>query len=106
MAPLHIRVLLDCTRQKILAQTPHQSWDAFCVSASMEDLTDMVAQSTNFSPDLSSYICEFSNTRHQVSVVAHTASIEDVRSAVLQKPFDDERIYLVQLFSFVYDQPV
>ncbi|KAF9013560.1 hypothetical protein BDZ89DRAFT_1046782 [Hymenopellis radicata] len=82
IAPLHIRVLLDGARTKIVTQSPYSSWEAFRGSRSIAELKTLIVRNINISPDLSSFICEFSDTH----TAAHTASIQDVRMAILQEP--------------------
>jgi hypothetical protein len=107
IAPLHLRVLLDEARLKIMRKCDSESWELFRGSRSITQLTDYVVEKVGLSQDLSAFVCEYNNIRHAGNKAAHVASADDVRDAVLQKDVESaERKLLERLYRFVYGKAV
>ncbi|KAG7442055.1 uncharacterized protein BT62DRAFT_1079591 [Guyanagaster necrorhizus] len=106
VAPLHIRVLLDKTKIKILERCQYTSWDALRNSRPPEELKAFIQTNAQLTAAVSNFIFECSDLRREGNQSAHSASADDVRSAIMQKPFGEERTLLEQLYIFVYGKPI
>jgi hypothetical protein len=107
VGPLHLRVLLDLARLKIIESCGYESWEQLRGTHSITQLTDRVATAVGLSQDLSKFLCEFSNVRRAGNKAAHMASAEDIRNAVLQKDVESsDRKLLEQIYQFVFDRKV
>jgi hypothetical protein len=109
---LHLRVLLDQARGKILEHLDHESWEGLCTkSNSVHQLADDIhgklkKKNILHTPPHSaiSFLCSYNNIRRAGNVAAHTAKLEDVRNAVLTQPLESiDRKYLETLFTYAYD---
>lgn len=104
LTPDHLRVLLDETRLKILESVESATWEDFRGSLGIAALKDTVAARTGLSQRLASFVCESNNIRCQGNLAAHSASKDDIREAIMQQDFGNERELLGGLFRFVYGE--
>ncbi|KAK0211858.1 hypothetical protein IW262DRAFT_1412100 [Armillaria fumosa] len=109
VAPLHLRVLLDDAREMIVGKSSFTSWEALWRSFGDDHhLTPAYVQ--GIAPALTleacRLICFTTDVRLHGNQSAHTASPADVRSAILQRSFGNERSMLQQIFRVVYDQQI
>lgn len=107
IAPIHIRVLLDQARMKIVKESKFNSWDELRDSFDgIYDFKHMISSTHQIPYDLSSFICEFTNVRRHGNQAAHTAKRCDIQLAVQQKPEGAERLFLEQLYQFVFNEDI
>jgi cell division protein FtsB len=114
LTPLHLRVLLDSSRKKVLQLLRYESWEHLRGGQTIAQLLLALQNNpalTNVQYPLSisdlEFLCCFNNVRRDGNAAAHTATKEEVRDAVQQKPLDKkERISLEQLFAFTYEEHI
>ena len=110
LAPLHLRVLLDRARQKLLQEFQCGSWEELRRDRTVYQLADDIANRLAQVPhhpshDSIRFMCSYNNVRREGNVAAHNASLEDIREAVMKKPLEtQERRYLEQIFEFLFGQ--
>lgn len=110
VAPLHLRVLLDQARIKILDESDCDTWDSLrehCGEGRLQDLKEYVAAKPGLDAELARFVCEFNNVRREGNEAAHSAEPGRIRDAVRQRPIGStERRLLERLFKFVYNSDV
>jgi len=107
IAPLHLRVLLDQARIKIVKDCKCNSWEDLRGARRLLELKQHIANQLNLPIDITSFVCEFNNVRDKGNKAAHVATAADVRHAVLQQRLGTADRYLLgQLFEFVYGQKI
>ena len=112
ITPLHLRVLLDLARQKVLEHFDRASWEDLRANKSVYQLAgDIYSTLSNVphcpSVDAVIFLCAYNNVRCTGNSAAHTAKQEDVRAAVTTKRLEtNDRQYLEQIYAFTYGQPV
>jgi hypothetical protein len=107
IAPLHLRVLLDQARLKIVTSCKCQSWEDLRGARRLLELKQHIVSQLDLPMDLTSFVCEFNNVRDKGNRAAHVASATDVRNAVVQQRLGSaDRKLLEQLFEFVYGQKI
>lgn len=100
VARLHLRILLDESRKKIATVMSCEGWLQLKAKyPHSADLIDAVADQTQLHRDTSKFVCKWSQTRDMGNQIAHTASWDDIRSAVSQQTND--RLFLDQLLEFM-----
>jgi hypothetical protein len=112
LTPLHLRVLLDAARKKVLQLLHHESWEDLRGGQTIAQLLLLLKNNpalTNIQYPLSNlgldFLCYFNNVRRDGNAAAHTATREEVRDAVQRKPLDKrERISLEELYAFTYEE--
>ena len=108
LIPLHLCVLLDEARQKILQTLSIQSWDDLH-STSHYDISARVVQQLKGerhapSADTVIFICSNNNVQRDGNEAAHTTMQDQVKQAVMLKSVGGmERSRLEQVFEFTYD---
>lgn len=108
LIPLHLCVLLDEARQKILQTLSIQSWDDLH-STSHYNISARVVQQLKGerhapSADTVIFICSYNNVQRDGNEAAHTAMQDQVKQAVMSKSVGGmERSRLEQVFEFTYD---
>ena len=116
LIPLHLRVLLDRTREKILNIMDISSWEVMVNNQTLDQLTSTImhaleqARTQHPHPpvrDAIYYLCAYNNVRTDGNYHAHYASEEEMQAAVLTKPIDSkDRQMLTQFFQFVFGSSV
>ena len=116
LIPLHLRVLLDRTREKILNIMDISSWEVMVNNQTLDQLTSTIMRALDQAgtqhphPPVREaiyYLCAYNNVRRDGNYHAHHASVEEMRDAVLTKPIDSkDREMLSQFFRFVFGSPV
>ncbi|KIK42762.1 hypothetical protein CY34DRAFT_106744 [Suillus luteus UH-Slu-Lm8-n1] len=111
LVPLHLRVLLDRARGRILEHLGHESWEGLRSTRSIHQLANEIFNSlktnrVSYSPSYKAiyFLCSYNNIRRAGNAAAHTAKEEEVRHAVQTQPLDSQdREYLENLFRYAYD---
>jgi uncharacterized protein (UPF0335 family) len=111
LIPLHLRVLLDHARSKILEHLGHESWEGLRKDSNVDQLSIKIfdglkGKGVSYTPPHSSilFLCSYNNVRRAGNLAAHTAKEEDVRHAVLAQPLESrDRECLESLFTFAYE---
>lgn len=110
LMPLHLRVLLDEARKKILQKFGYESWDDLTSRLQAPyDLFNSVFkefQGSLHAPseDAVKLICTYNNVRRDGNEAAHSATKDQVKQAVMSKiEGGEERHRLEQVFEFTYD---
>ena len=114
MTPLHLRVLLDTARKKVLQLLHHDSWEDLrgeqTIAQLLHRLQNHPALTRVQHPPTSlglEFLCSFNNVRRDGNTAAHTATQQEVRDAVQTKALDKkERASLEALYAFTYDEKV
>jgi hypothetical protein len=112
ITPLHLRVLLDKARQKILNHIKCDTWEDLRQDKSIYNLTEHVyahLADTEHPPSRGAvqFLCSYNNVRRSGNSVAHTAKPEEVKAAVTTRQLEStERRWLEQLYMFTYGEPV
>jgi len=114
LIPLHLRVLLDRTRERILVIMEFDSWDDLVKGQSVEQVTISIIRALTKagiqqSPphDAIRYLCSYNNVRKAGNYHAHNATREEVRDAVLTKELDSwDRTALSYFFQFVFGESI
>jgi len=112
LAPFHLRVLLDRTRQKILQEFQCKSWEDLRCDHTIHQLVDIITERLAYVPrhpsrDSIKFMCSYNNVRREGNAAAHSASRDEIREAVLKKHLEtQERRYLEQIFEFLFDEGV
>ncbi|KAG2742612.1 hypothetical protein P692DRAFT_20956213 [Suillus brevipes Sb2] len=111
LIPLHLRVLLDRARGKILEHLGHESWEGLRSTCTVSQLADDIfdklkKKGVSHTPPHQAidFLCSYNNIRRAGNTAAHTAKEEEVRHAVLTQPLESrDREYLENLFTFAYE---
>jgi hypothetical protein len=114
LTPLHLRVLLDTARQKMLRLLQRDSWEDLRGQQTMAQLLITLQGHPTLTsvqyPLTSSglnFLCSFNNVRRDGNTAAHTATQQEVRDAVQTKALDkQERRSLENVYAFAYDELV
>lgn len=107
IAPLHLRVLLDQARIKIVADCKYESWEDLRGARRLLELKQYIVNKLDLPMEVTSFVCEFNNVRHKGNKAAHEATAADVRNAVMQQRLGTvDRDLLEQLFEFVFGQKI
>ena len=114
LTPLHLRVLLDTARLKILRLLQRDSWEDLrgqqTIAQLLSTLQDHPSLTSVQYPLTSSglnFLCSFNNVRQDGNTAAHTATQQEVRDAVQTKALDKkERRSLENVYAFAYDEIV
>jgi hypothetical protein len=112
ITPLHLRVLLDQARRKVLDVLNCETWEDLRENKSALLLADEIyarIANAEHSPSREAvrFLCSYNNVRRSGNNVAHTAKPEEVKAAVLTKQLDSkERNLLEQLYTFTYELSV
>jgi regulator of replication initiation timing len=110
LTPLHLRVLLDRARGKILELGKYESWEDLRQNKTIFQLTqtvDALVANTPHCPshDAIEFLCSYNNVRRQGNAAAHTASQEEIKEAVTTKKLETrERQCLEEIYAFIFDQ--
>jgi hypothetical protein len=108
LTPLHLRVLLDLTRQKILHALSYDTWEDLRNNRNMHELAHYIIHRLAHVSDCPSheaifFLCSYNNVRRDGNTAAHEADQEDVRAAVLRKPIDSkDRRCLEEMYMYTY----
>ncbi|KAG2152538.1 uncharacterized protein EDB93DRAFT_1272977 [Suillus bovinus] len=111
LVALHLRVLLDLARSKVLEHLGHETWEGLRASCSVYQLSnkifdDLKRKGVSYTPPYQSilFLCSYNNIRRAGNTAAHTAKENDIRHAVLTQQLDSqERACLENLFTYAYD---
>ncbi|KAH7889154.1 hypothetical protein F5I97DRAFT_478209 [Phlebopus sp. FC_14] len=112
LIPLHLRVLLDLGRKKVLDILNADSWEDLRGERNVYQLADVVMSGlakvqSRPSRGAISFLCSYNNVRRQGNAAAHTAAEDEIRAAVMSKPIgSQDRKFLEQIFSFIFLHPV
>lgn len=102
IAPLHLRVLLDLARVKIMRIIlPNaQWWDDLRQNRSHHDLTAEIEKSTSLNQAAAKFICNYNRIRNDGNKAAHSATLMQIQAAIDQRPLS-ERPLLQALYDFI-----
>ncbi|KAG1780432.1 hypothetical protein EV702DRAFT_1082730 [Suillus placidus] len=111
LVPLHLRVLLDLARKKVLEHLGHESWEGLRASCSVHQLADTIfndlkRKGVSYPPSQESifFLCSYNNIRRAGNTAAHNAKEDDVRHAVLTQSLESQdRRCLESLFTYAYN---
>ncbi|KAG2745771.1 hypothetical protein P692DRAFT_2077881 [Suillus brevipes Sb2] len=111
LVPLHLRVLLDRARGKILEHLGHESWEGLRADCNVSQFADDIfnklkKKGVSYTPPHQAidFLCSYNNIRRAGNTAAHTAKEEEVRHAVLTQPLESQdREHLENLFTFAYE---
>ncbi|KAG2337854.1 hypothetical protein BDR05DRAFT_1045238 [Suillus weaverae] len=111
LVPLHLRVLLDLARSKVLEHLGHETWEGLRASCSVFQLSNKIfdalkRQGVSYTPSYQSiiFLCSYNNIRRAGNTAAHSAKEDDIRHAILTQPLDSrDRECLENLFTYAYD---
>ncbi|KIM73213.1 hypothetical protein PILCRDRAFT_829303 [Piloderma croceum F 1598] len=112
ITPLHLRVLLDKARQKIINHIECDTWEDLRQDKSIYNLAEHVyahLADTEHPPSRGAvqFLCSYNNVCRSGNSVAHTAKPEEVKAAVTTRQLEStERRWLEQLYMFTYEEPV
>ena len=112
ITPLHLRVLLDKARRKVLDELNCETWEDLRQNKSASVLTEHIhahIAKAEHPPSREAVhlLCSYNNIRRSGNNAAHNAKPEVVKAAVLTKDLDsNERKLLEQLYLFTYGQSV
>ncbi|KAG2140593.1 hypothetical protein DEU56DRAFT_797597 [Suillus clintonianus] len=111
LVPLHLRVLLDLARKKVLEDLGHETWEELRDTRTVYQLADIIfndllkRKNLSFHPSHQSilFLCSYNNIRRAGNVAAHTAKQCDIKSAVeTQTLGSNDRRCLEHLFRYAY----
>ncbi|KAG1851359.1 hypothetical protein F4604DRAFT_2045896 [Suillus subluteus] len=95
LVPLHLRVLLDLARRKVLEHLGHDTWEELRASCSIYQLTDVIfnglkQKGVSYLPshESISFLCSYNNVRRAGNIAAHSAKEDDIRRAVLTQSLE------------------
>ncbi|KAG1753185.1 hypothetical protein EDB19DRAFT_1667848 [Suillus lakei] len=111
LIPLHLRVLLDLARTKVLEHLGHETWEGLRGGSNVCQLTDTIFNELNRrgvshhpSHKSISFLCSYNNIRRAGNVAAHSAKEDEVRNAVTTQSLEShDRQCLENLFSYAYN---
>jgi hypothetical protein len=111
LTPLHLRVLLDAARKKVLELLHHDSWEELRGERTIAELLKILRNSpaisaVQFPPTNSAleFLCSFNNVRRDGNTAAHSATLQEMQDAVRTKALDTkERASLESLYAFAYN---
>lgn len=108
LTPLHLRTLLDLSRQKVLRHTAASTGEELRSNRNVHDLVNKLDEDLTEKPYRPSnvaiiFLCGFNNVRRDGNIAAHTAEKSDIREAVLKQSIGHNRTMEEQLFKFVLD---
>lgn len=112
LTPLRLRVLLDRAKEKILQHFECSTWEDLRQDQTIQHLADIVSQRLANIPNCPSrdaiqFLCSYNNVRREGNNVAHTATLAEIRDAVMTKSLDtQERTRLEQVFRFTFNENV
>ena len=112
IAPLHLRVLLDMTKEKILQVVKCNNWEDLREDRNIDQLIEYVywalANTLNRpSRDTVKFLCSYNNVRREGNFAAHTASMEQMRDAVTTRQLETrDRRCLEQIFKFTFNEDI
>jgi len=89
LTPLHLRVLLDAARKKVLELLHHDSWEELRGERTIAELLKILRNSpaisaVQFPPTNSAleFLCSFNNVRRDGNTAAHSATLQEMQDAV------------------------
>ncbi|KAG2028967.1 hypothetical protein BDR03DRAFT_976176 [Suillus americanus] len=112
LVPLHLRVLLDLARKKVLEHLGYETWEELRDTRSVYQLADNIFNDLLKRTDLSFhpshqsilFLCSYNNVRRAGNVAAHNAKECDIKSAVeTQALGSNDRRCLEHLFRYAYN---
>ncbi|KAG1828816.1 hypothetical protein EV424DRAFT_1642462 [Suillus variegatus] len=111
LIPLHLRVLLDLARKKVLEHLGHETWEDLRASRSVYQLADTICndlkrKGVSYPPSSESifFLCSYNNIRRAGNTAAHSAKEDDIRHAVLTQSLESrDRRCLESLFTYAYN---
>ncbi|KAG1889018.1 uncharacterized protein F5891DRAFT_1215943 [Suillus fuscotomentosus] len=111
LVPVHLRVLLDLARRKVLEHLGYETWEELRASCSIHQLSNKIfdalkQQGVSYTPSHQSilFLCSYNNIRRAGNTAAHSAKEDDIRHAVLTQPLDSrDRECLENLFTYAYN---
>lgn len=111
LVPLHLRVLLDLARKKVLEHLGHDTWEDLRASRNIYQLTDAIfnglkQKGVSYLPSHESiyFLCSFNDIRRAGNIAAHSATEDDIRHAVLTQSLESrDRECLEGLFTYAYN---
>ncbi|KAG1790688.1 uncharacterized protein HD556DRAFT_1537677 [Suillus plorans] len=111
LIPLHLRVLLDLARKKVLEHLGHETWEDLRASRSVYQLADTICndlkrKGVSYPPSSESifFLCSYNNIRRAGNTAAHSAKEDDIRHAVLTQSLESrDRRCLESLFAYAYN---
>ena len=112
ITPLRLRVLLDLARQKVLEALKSNSWEDLRENRNIQQLVDFVYWRLYNVPNCPSrdavqFLCSYNNIRREGNAAAHSATVEEMRDAVVTKQLETrDRRCLEQVFKFAFDEDV
>ncbi|KAF8799462.1 hypothetical protein BYT27DRAFT_7201519 [Phlegmacium glaucopus] len=112
ITPIHLRVLLDLTRQQILKNLEYDTWEDLRKNRLISELTGViygllpqVAQRPSY--ETIEFVCAYNNIRRDGNAAAHHATQEEMREAVTTKKLDTkERRCLEEMYRYVFGTEV
>jgi uncharacterized coiled-coil DUF342 family protein len=111
LVPLHLRVLLDLARKRVLEHLGYETWEGLRASRSVLQLADTIfndlkQKGVSYPPSFQSvfFLCSYNNIRRAGNTAAHSAKEDDIRHAVLTQALDSQdRKCLESLFTYAYN---
>lgn len=101
------RILLDQARLKIAREEGRGSWEEFRNGFEIEALKLHLLERFSLPDGAASLICEANEIRREGDEVAHDASEDDIRDAILQQSMESGvRKKLERIFKFYYNKDV
>lgn len=103
--PIHLHVLLDSGRVKILDHMGLQNWDDLHQDGELESITNKILEGLalaglqhSLSREAIEFLHSYNNVRRDGNHFAHSASENEIKEAVQTKPLcSQERCYLEHL---------
>ena len=112
MVPIHLRILLDYGRERIVEFMSYKSWDELLKGISIPQLIDQILKALrevnmdHLSQETVVFICSYNNVRKEGDRVAHNASRNEIKEAVNMQNNCQDGLKLTELYQFVFTTPV
>lgn len=105
MSPIHLRVLLDETREKIASLLKYQNWENFCFNRGALDVLNEICTNLGNKKDLPSeraldLLISVNRVRQSGNYFAHNTQPEEIQKAILFSSFQQD--LLKELYLFMY----
>ena len=111
ITPIHLRVLLDLTRQQILESLECNTWEDLRKNLLISELSAhicrLLPQVSCPSYETIEFVCAYNNIRRDGNAAAHQATKEEMREAVTTKKLGKkERRCLEEMYLYVFGTKV
>lgn len=113
LTPLHLRVLLDDARKKVLTVLENDSWEELRGSRNLDDQVDFIFRQLSIqcgrsplTPSCVRFLCSYNNIRRLGNLAAHRATKDNIRRAIFTQTIDQNRSWLEMLFNFTFDESI